>query len=123
MFVVYRMSFAYMFVSEQPQQMQPLPSSTRSKLRSTQILTTLSQIVSELVQNAVDAKASVIEIGVDPENWSCWVRDDGSGISREGLALMSEGYEVGRYGICVLIMCITYLIASPYSCFSDVQSA
>ena len=75
-----------------------LPSNTRSKLRSSQILTSLPQIVFELIQNSLDAKARNIEVGLDPENWSCWVRDDGHGISREGLALMNQGEELSRYG-------------------------
>ena len=68
-----------------------LPLPTRAKLRSTQILTSLPQVVSELVQNALDASASSIEIGVDCEGWECWVRDDGEGISRAGLSALANG--------------------------------
>jgi DNA mismatch repair protein MLH3 len=75
-----------------------LPSETRDKLRSTQILTSLSQIVSELLQNSLDAGALQVNIGVDCEEWSCWVRDDGVGISKTGLNLLGKGSEVGRYG-------------------------
>ncbi|RDX53868.1 hypothetical protein OH76DRAFT_1462114 [Lentinus brumalis] len=76
----------------------PLPSSTRSKLRSTQILTSLPQLVSELVQNSLDAGARTIDVSLDPEEWECWVRDDGAGIPRDGLALLAGGAETGRYG-------------------------
>ncbi|RPD66940.1 hypothetical protein L226DRAFT_529339 [Lentinus tigrinus ALCF2SS1-7] len=76
----------------------PLPSSTRSKLRSTQILTSLPQLVSELVQNSLDAGAHTIDVSLDPEEWECWVRDDGAGIPRDGLALLAGGTETGRYG-------------------------
>jgi DNA mismatch repair protein MLH3 len=72
-----------------------LPSNTRSKLRSTQILTSLPQIISELLQNALDADAHQIEVGVDCEEWNCWVRDDGFGISKESLSILGEE---GRYG-------------------------
>ncbi|TBU47222.1 hypothetical protein BD309DRAFT_856433 [Dichomitus squalens] len=75
-----------------------LPTSTTNKLRSTQILTSLPQLVSELVQNSVDAGARNIEISIDPEDWECWVRDDGTGISRDGLAVLASGPEAGRYG-------------------------
>ncbi|KAI0920894.1 hypothetical protein AcV5_001344 [Taiwanofungus camphoratus] len=75
-----------------------LPSSTRSKLRSTQILTSLTQIISELVQNSLDAGARQVDIGIDCEEWSCWVRDDGIGIDRDGLALLADGSDSGRYG-------------------------
>ncbi|KAI0772145.1 hypothetical protein BD413DRAFT_678644, partial [Trametes elegans] len=76
----------------------PLPSSTQSRLRSTQILTSLPQIVSELVQNSLDAGAQTIAVAVDPDEWECWVSDDGAGISRDGLALFSGGCEGSRYG-------------------------
>ncbi|KAI0311741.1 hypothetical protein OF83DRAFT_1068318 [Amylostereum chailletii] len=68
-----------------------LPSPTRAKLRSTQILTSLPQAISELVQNSLDASASNIEIGVDCEGWECWVRDNGEGIGRDGLASLASG--------------------------------
>uniref|UniRef100_A0A0W0GAP6 MutL C-terminal dimerisation domain-containing protein n=1 Tax=Moniliophthora roreri TaxID=221103 RepID=A0A0W0GAP6_MONRR len=67
---------------------------TRAKLRSTQILTSLPQIVSELLQNSLDAKARRIEIGVNCEEWTCWVTDDGQGMSRDDLTLLGSS---GRY--------------------------
>ncbi|EMD40424.1 hypothetical protein CERSUDRAFT_130259 [Gelatoporia subvermispora B] len=83
-------------VSSRP--IEQLPQTTRSKLRSTQILTSLPQIVSELVQNSLDAGAHNVDIGVNCEEWSCWVRDDGAGISRDGLAVLEGGPGGGRYG-------------------------
>jgi DNA mismatch repair protein MLH3 len=72
-----------------------LPPATRNKLRSTQILTSLPQIISELVQNSLDAGARQVDIGVDSEEWSCWVSDDGVGMSKEGMSVLGEG----RYGV------------------------
>ncbi|KAJ7591683.1 hypothetical protein C8J56DRAFT_722146, partial [Mycena floridula] len=67
--------------------------------RSTQILTSLPQIVSELLQNSLDARASNIEIGIDSEEWSCWVKDDGQGISKESLMLLGNSENgSSRYG-------------------------
>ena len=77
-----------------------LPSTTKSKLRSTQILTSIQQLISELIQNSLDAGARSIEVFLDPEEWECWVRDDGSGISKEGFAVLT-GHDSdgdGRYG-------------------------
>ncbi|EEB97725.1 hypothetical protein MPER_02897, partial [Moniliophthora perniciosa FA553] len=72
---------------------EQLNPGTRAKLRSTQILTSLPQIVSELLQNSLDAKARRIEIGVNCEEWTCWVTDDGQGMSRDDLMLLgSERY-------------------------------
>jgi DNA mismatch repair protein MLH3 len=78
--------------------MEQLPAETRSKLRSTQILTSLPQIISELLQNSLDSGARRIEIGVDCEEWTCWVRDDGTGMSKEDLGILGKGVEDGRYG-------------------------
>lgn len=70
---------------------------TRAKLRSLQLLTSLPQIVSELLQNSLDAGASQINIGINCEEWSCWVRDDGAGFSKGDLTTISKGSEEGRY--------------------------
>ena len=79
------------------QQLTKLDEQTQAKIRSTQILTTLPQIVSELIQNSFDAKASHIDVGIDGENWMCWVRDDGLGITKQDLeALASDGSDM-RY--------------------------
>ncbi|KAL0580058.1 DNA mismatch repair protein [Marasmius crinis-equi] len=74
---------------------EKLPVPTRHKLRSTQILTSLPQIVSELFQNSLDAGARHVEVGVDCEDWMCWITDDGHGISKDGLSLLSTAE---RYG-------------------------
>ncbi|TFY50887.1 hypothetical protein EVG20_g11272, partial [Dentipellis fragilis] len=74
-----------------------LPEPIRTKLRSTTILTSLPQVVSELVQNSLDAGASQIDVGVDCDVWECWVKDNGVGMSRDGLALLAQGPEAGRY--------------------------
>ncbi|KAL5487622.1 MLH3 [Sanghuangporus weigelae] len=74
-----------------------LDNATRSKIRSTQILTSLPQIISELIQNSLDAGAKNIEIGVHCGDWLCWVLDDGSGINKDGLSLIAQGIEGGRY--------------------------
>lgn len=78
-------------------QLTKLNEPTQAKIRSTQILTTLPQIVSELIQNSLDAKASHIDVGLDSDNWMCWVRDDGLGITKQDLeALASDGSDM-RY--------------------------
>ena len=77
-----------------------LPPTTRTKLRSTQILTSLPQIVSELLQNSLDAGAGQVDIGIDCVEWICWVKDDGEGITREGMSMIGKGSEEGRYGTC-----------------------
>ena len=78
-------------MSEHKTSLERLPEETRSKLRSTLILTSLPQIVSELMQNALDANASHIDIGIDYKEWMCWVRDNGEGINKDGLERLGEG--------------------------------
>ncbi|KAF8238974.1 hypothetical protein L208DRAFT_1239561 [Tricholoma matsutake] len=75
-----------------------LDAPTRVKLRSTQILTSFPQIVSELVQNSLDAGASAVDIGIDCEEWICWVKDNGCGISKDNLSVLGQCSEEGRYG-------------------------
>ncbi|CAE7079576.1 unnamed protein product [Rhizoctonia solani] len=83
-----------LFINQPISELEP---QTKARLRSTQILTTLPQFISELVQNSLDAGASHIEVGVDPVEWECWVRDDGQGIPIEGMKLLTQGHEKGRY--------------------------
>jgi DNA mismatch repair protein MLH3 len=83
-----------LFANEPIMGLQP---HTKAKLRSTQILTSLPQLVSELVQNSLDANASHIEVGIDPSEWECWVRDDGQGMSVEGMEVLTKGHDKGRY--------------------------
>ncbi|OAX44046.1 hypothetical protein K503DRAFT_730324 [Rhizopogon vinicolor AM-OR11-026] len=77
--------------------MHQLSVETRAKLRSAQLLTSLPQVVSELLQNSLDAGASQVDIGVNCEEWSCWVRDDGAGINKSGLTMIGKGSDEGRY--------------------------
>ncbi|KDQ08852.1 hypothetical protein BOTBODRAFT_148476 [Botryobasidium botryosum FD-172 SS1] len=81
-----------------PAQIEPLPPATRSKLRSTQILVSLPQIILELVENSLDAGANRIDIGVDLQGWACWVRDDGTGMTREDMSNLGKGSLEARYG-------------------------
>jgi hypothetical protein len=84
---------------------EKLPEDTRTYLRSTQIVTSIPQIVSELVQNSLDAQAKHVDIGVNHEEWTCFVSDDGVGISAEGLSTLAKGGEDGRYGEHPLFIC------------------
>lgn len=78
-----------------PEEIAPLPQRTRSILRSTVILTSLVQVVSELIQNSLDANARSIQVGVDCDDWSCWVQDDGMGFTIDNLELLANNCKVG----------------------------
>lgn len=76
-----------------------LPQSSRTILRSTTIITSIPQIIHELVQNSLDAGASQVDIGVNLDLWQCWVRDNGHGIDKMGMNVLAQGGEEGRYGM------------------------
>ncbi|EKM59744.1 uncharacterized protein PHACADRAFT_205965 [Phanerochaete carnosa HHB-10118-sp] len=78
-----------------PNELQCLPTSTQNKIRSTQIVVSLPQLVLELVQNALDAGAGQVDVGVDCEEWACWVKDNGKGMSKQDLSSLETA---GRYG-------------------------
>jgi DNA mismatch repair protein MLH3 len=79
-----------MFESKQERAIQPIPHPLRNRLRSAYLLNSFPQLVSELLQNSLDAKATDIRIGIDCDDWSCWVRDNGSGIDRIGLDVLAK---------------------------------
>ena len=80
------------FMSNLSRPLVPLSQPTCTRLRSSQILTTLAQIISELVQNSLDAGAKHVDVGLDAEGWECWARDDGCGISSEDLGKLEGRY-------------------------------
>ena len=73
-----------------PGEIAPLPPRTCSILRSTVVLTSLVQVVSELIQNSLDATARSIQVGIDCDDWSCWVQDDGTGFTIDSLELLAN---------------------------------
>jgi len=73
-----------------PEEIAPLPPRTRSFLRSTVILSSLVQVVSELIQNSLDASSRSIQIGIDCDEWSCWVQDDGTGFTIDDLESLAN---------------------------------
>ena len=77
-----------------PEEIAPLPQRTRSILRSTVILTSLVQVVSELIQNSLDANARSIQVGIDCDDWFCWVQDDGVGFTIDSLELLANSCKV-----------------------------
>ena len=71
---------------------QPLPTTTVNQLRSSFIIQDLPSCLLELVQNALDAKATNIEIAFGLETWQCRVIDDGVGIDKDTLTHVARRY-------------------------------
>ncbi|EPQ65108.1 hypothetical protein BGT96224_1434 [Blumeria graminis f. sp. tritici 96224] len=62
----------------------PLPESTVRLLGSTQVLTTPTSLIKELIDNAIDANATSIDIIISPNTLDkIELRDNGHGIQRE----------------------------------------
>ncbi|KAK4213617.1 hypothetical protein QBC37DRAFT_170676 [Rhypophila decipiens] len=59
---------------------QPLPGDVVAQIKSSIIITSLNGVVSGLLQNSLDARASRINVSVDYARGNCSVEDDGLGI-------------------------------------------
>ncbi|OCF31280.1 hypothetical protein I316_07066 [Kwoniella heveanensis BCC8398] len=76
----------------------PLPTPTSTKLRSTLVVPTFPQIISELAQNSLDAGSRKIEVTVDLRKGFEGVRvvDDGCGVDREGLKKIGKRFRTSK---------------------------
>ena len=76
----------------------PLSRPTSTTLRSTLVIPTFPQTLSELVQNALDAGSTRIDCWIDTIKGgeSVRVEDDGCGISLEGLKRVGNRYESSK---------------------------
>ena len=82
-----------------------LPKSTVSLLTSGQIVTSVSSVVKEAMENALDAKADNIEIRLEDHGLTLiQIRDNGVGVKKENIPLMVaphytskiQGFQVGK---------------------------
>lgn len=71
---------------------------TATRLRSSLVIPSLPQVLSELAHNALDAGATRVECRVNllPGEESIRVEDDGHGIRRDGLDIVGERYSEPR---------------------------
>ncbi|BGP28900.1 DNA mismatch repair protein [Rhodotorula toruloides] len=73
---------------QEPPQLALLPPRTSSLIRSSTVVPTLPSILSELVQNSIDARATAISCAVDLDTWTVRVEDNGTGIAQQDFALL-----------------------------------
>jgi DNA mismatch repair protein MLH3 len=59
---------------------QALPPDVVAQIKSSTVITSLNGVVSELIQNSLDAGSSNINITIDYVRGGCVVEDDGLGI-------------------------------------------
>lgn len=76
----------------------PLPPPTSTTLCSSIILPSLAQIFSELLQNSLDAGATKVEcyVNMAKGSESLRVEDDGTGISKDGLAEIGKRFRTSK---------------------------
>lgn len=74
-----------------------LSPDTISKLRSSVNITSLSDAISELVQNSIDARAKHIKVFVNLDKNSCIVEDDGFGISPNDMKQLGQRYASSKH--------------------------
>lgn len=77
-----------------PEPIRRLPRPEASRLRSSLVVTSVSRILAELIQNSLDAGASRIDCWVtrSPGDIALWIEDDGSGMSAEDMERLGERY-------------------------------
>ncbi|KAK6579548.1 hypothetical protein PZA11_007784 [Diplocarpon coronariae] len=59
---------------------QPLPPDVVAQIRSSITITSLNQVVCELIMNSLDAGATKLDVNIDYSRGGCIVEDDGLGI-------------------------------------------
>lgn len=69
-----------------------LPESVALRLRSTLVVTSLSDAVFQLVQNSLDADARNIRVQANLARNSCVVEDDGVGILPVDMGMVGQMY-------------------------------
>ena len=66
--------------------LSPLPANTVTLLRSGQVITCVSSVVKELVENSIDAGANNIEVRLEDYGLDCIeVKDNGSGVAKDNV--------------------------------------
>ncbi|PUU78916.1 hypothetical protein B9Z19DRAFT_981062 [Tuber borchii] len=74
-----------------------LPESVSARIRSTLTITNISDVTSELLQNAIDAGAHNVAITVNLGRNSCVLEDDGHGITPGDMLLVGQEYATSKY--------------------------
>ena len=67
-------------MSSAAESIKALPPEVAKQINSSTAIPSLNNVVVGLVENSLDAKASLVDVEVDYEHGSCTVEDDGLGI-------------------------------------------
>ncbi|PWW74976.1 hypothetical protein C7212DRAFT_358574 [Tuber magnatum] len=80
-----------------PPPIRLLPESVSARMRSTLTITNIADVISELLQNAIDAGARNLAIAINLGRNSCVLEDDGHGIAPEDMLLVGQEYATSKY--------------------------
>lgn len=73
-------------MSAQRPSILPLSPEVQAQIKSSTTVTSLNQVILELVKNALDAGGCIVQVDVDYLRGNCSVEDDGVGIPRAEFA-------------------------------------
>ena len=75
---------------------QTLPNAVIDLIAAGEVIDSLVAVVRELVENALDARATRITITIDPELWQVQVADNGDGMSLEDLRVCTQPHSTSK---------------------------
>lgn len=73
-------------MATQRDQILPLSLEVQSQIKSSIAITSLSNVVIELIKNALDAQARAVYVQIDYLRGGCCVEDDGNGMPASELS-------------------------------------
>ncbi|MCW6034805.1 DNA mismatch repair endonuclease MutL [Spirulina subsalsa FACHB-351] len=88
---------------------QPLPPEVIDIIAAGEVIDSLTAVVRELVENAIDAGATRLVVKVDPDLWRVQVADNGQGMTRENLRLCAHPHSTSKIFTCEDLWKITSL--------------
>ena len=77
-------------------EIQTLPDEVIDLIAAGEVIDSLAAVIRELVENALDAKATRIAIALDPELWQVQVADNGQGMSLEDLRACPQPHSTSK---------------------------
>lgn len=75
-----------------------LSDEARSSIRSAYIITSVQQLTRELLDNAIDAECTQIQLLISLDDWSIKLTDNGIGIQKDSLAELGRSHMSSKKG-------------------------
>ncbi|HBE30169.1 MAG TPA: DNA mismatch repair endonuclease MutL, partial [Cyanobacteria bacterium UBA11368] len=88
---------------------QTLPAEVVHLIAAGEVIDSLAAVVRELVENAIDAKATRIVVSLWPEQWRVRVADNGNGMELEDLRIAATAHSTSKIRRCEDLWKITSL--------------